>query len=317
MLLRATTVRTLLLGLGILVAWGGLAPSASAQMVTQGSPFNSAGHSFYENFGVGWGLSRGPSRNFGGFQLNVLNGGAAPQFGGFQPGGGLQTGMGFGLGNGTNGFFNFTAGQGSTRTLVNQTPVITTMNGMRGFVFDGAQSPFVISVIPVVGDGAFEPLGAANSLRGRYLRGEFHFGPEGEVVIGPPPPQGYSPRAAEGDIGPIPEAPAMPPPRPAHEAAPDAADDLVIRRPAATPGPVAETLDPFVADRPVALEDLTAMREQVEKQALAQAQSLFDQGQAAEARGRMGAARMYYRMALKEASGELHSEIASRLAAIE
>lgn len=120
------------------------AGTAEAQQTNVGAPFNSVGHSFYENIGVNWG-ARGP-----GWFFNFGGGGAAPPFGGFDPNGGANFGFGFGNGN-VGGGFNFTAGQGANSTFVSQTPSVTIPNGGNGMFIDGTFRPFVTSVTPVVG----------------------------------------------------------------------------------------------------------------------------------------------------------------------
>jgi hypothetical protein len=120
-----------------------------AQQVNVSGPFNSVGHSFYENNGVNWGL-RGPNwfANFGGGAPGV-----APPFGGFDPNAGANGGVGFRAGN-VMGFLNFTAGQGANSTFVSQTPNVTVPNGGSGFFIDGSFRPFVTSVTPVVSDNS-------------------------------------------------------------------------------------------------------------------------------------------------------------------
>ncbi len=98
----------------------GTMPLAEAQQVTVGTPFNTAGSSYYEQFGVQWGL-----RGNGWFAR--FGGPVAPPFGGFDPNAGASFGFG-----GRNGFLNFSAGQGSSTTFGSQTP---------------------IGIVPVVGDG--------------------------------------------------------------------------------------------------------------------------------------------------------------------
>src|SRR6185295_8647615 len=51
-------------------------------------------------------------------------------------------------------FFLINASQGDRRSNVLQAPKVTLFNGQQAFVSDTSQTPFVISVIPVVGDFA-------------------------------------------------------------------------------------------------------------------------------------------------------------------
>ena len=77
---------------------------------------------------------------------------AVPQFGGFQPGSGLTTG--FAILSQIESFFFIEAAQGDRRSNVLQAPKVTLFNGQTASVNDISQSPFVISLIPVVGDFA-------------------------------------------------------------------------------------------------------------------------------------------------------------------
>jgi general secretion pathway protein D len=77
---------------------------------------------------------------------------AVPQFGGFQPGSGAT--VGFAILSDLEAFFVIEAAQGDRRSNVLQAPKVTLFNGQNAVVSDTSQSPFVISVIPVVGDFA-------------------------------------------------------------------------------------------------------------------------------------------------------------------
>ncbi len=77
---------------------------------------------------------------------------ATPQFGGFDPGSAAS--IGFAILSDIEAFFFIEAAQGDKRSNVLQAPKVTLFNGQQAFVSDTSQSPFVISVIPVVGDFA-------------------------------------------------------------------------------------------------------------------------------------------------------------------
>ncbi|MFZ5832237.1 MAG: type II secretion system protein GspD, partial [Planctomycetota bacterium] len=77
---------------------------------------------------------------------------AQPQFGGFDPAAGAS--IGFAILSDIEAFFFINAAQGDRRSNVLQAPKVTLFNGQQAFVSDTSQSPFVISVIPVVGDFA-------------------------------------------------------------------------------------------------------------------------------------------------------------------
>ena len=75
-----------------------------------------------------------------------------PQFGGFDATAGAQ--LGFAILSDVEAYFFINAAQGDKRSNVLQAPKVTLFNGQQAFVSDKAYSPFVISVIPVVGDFA-------------------------------------------------------------------------------------------------------------------------------------------------------------------
>lgn len=77
---------------------------------------------------------------------------AVPQFGGFDATAGAS--LGFAILSDIEAFFFINAAQGDRRSNVLQAPKVTLFNGQQAMVSDTSQSPFVISVIPVVGDFA-------------------------------------------------------------------------------------------------------------------------------------------------------------------
>lgn len=79
-------------------------------------------------------------------------GSAIPQFGGFDAS--TAADFGFAILSDIEVFFLLQAAQGDDRTNVLQAPKVTLFNGQTGFVSDTSQRPFVMSVIPVVGDFA-------------------------------------------------------------------------------------------------------------------------------------------------------------------
>ncbi len=77
---------------------------------------------------------------------------ATPQFGGFDATAGAS--LGFAILSDVEAFFFINAAQGDKRSNVLQAPKVTLFNGQQAFVSDTSQTPFVISVVPVVGDFA-------------------------------------------------------------------------------------------------------------------------------------------------------------------
>ena len=89
------------------------------------------------------------------FNVNLQQGSfsaAVPQFGGFSAGTGGT--LGFAILSDIEAYFFIEASQGDRRSNILQAPKVTLFNGQQAFVSDTSQSPFVISVIPVVGDFA-------------------------------------------------------------------------------------------------------------------------------------------------------------------
>jgi general secretion pathway protein D len=77
---------------------------------------------------------------------------ATPQFGGWAAGTGAS--MGFAILSDIEAYFFINAAQADKRSNVLQAPKVTLFNGQQAFISDTSQTPFVISVIPVVGDFA-------------------------------------------------------------------------------------------------------------------------------------------------------------------
>jgi len=77
---------------------------------------------------------------------------AVPAFGGFDATSAAT--FGFAILSDIQAFFLVQAAQGDTRTNVLQAPKVTLYNGQQATVSDTTQEPFVVSVIPVVGDFA-------------------------------------------------------------------------------------------------------------------------------------------------------------------
>lgn len=108
-----------------------------------------------KNQGVTVGLSPGPTGGVlyssdldvpfqqGSFGLST------PQFGGYQAGAGAT--LGFAILSNIEAYLLIEASQGDRRSNVLQAPKVTLFNGQAAFVADTTATPFVVSVIPVVG----------------------------------------------------------------------------------------------------------------------------------------------------------------------
>ena len=77
---------------------------------------------------------------------------ATPQFGGFDANSAAN--LGFAILSNIEAFFLIQAAQGDNRTNVLNAPKVTLFNGQQAFVTDATQRPFVVGVIPVVGEFA-------------------------------------------------------------------------------------------------------------------------------------------------------------------
>ncbi|MEC9094074.1 MAG: hypothetical protein VX438_15300 [Planctomycetota bacterium] len=153
----------------------GLTPNADAQMVRTGLPFSTINDSFYERIGIDFGFSlKGSQRRplgdnargvfglgLGGnlrpditFSQGSINS-ALPIFGGYDPG--TDATFGYRIQNSRGGYhLGLRLGKGSTRSITNTTPVIMTRNGVPGSLFNGTLQPFVMGIVPVVGNGSYE-----------------------------------------------------------------------------------------------------------------------------------------------------------------
>lgn len=138
------------------------------QQVRIGTRFTTLNDSFYERIGVGFGFDIAGADPAGGRgvigldplgqptsqgQIEFRQGGAGsatPPFGGHDPASDGTVGFAAAGDEGAL-FFNFFGGQGSTRSLVTQEPIIVIPSGGNGTFSDTSQTPFVTGVIPVVG----------------------------------------------------------------------------------------------------------------------------------------------------------------------
>jgi hypothetical protein len=277
----------------------------SAQQMTIGSPFHTIGDNFFERMGVGFGGSyRGMSFSVGSFPL------AVPQFGDPKTGAGLQTAFAI---VGPKGQLNFAfdLSQGDTRTSVTQTPVLTIMNGQTGYVSDTSQTPFVISVVPVV--GAFPPISSFSPWPTPQQLADAAGMP---LADGNPRVQAMrdavAAARADGQPGAMPQGAggkpaglAAKPRRAAPEpAAPE--DEGPAGHLAAAQESTAGRPAPSVAEA----RRMHAQEEGAEQEEF---KALFERGLAAEEAGKPGVAKVYYQQVVRRASGELKDRAMARL----
>ena len=164
---------------------------AQAQYSQIETPFNSIGHSFYENIGVSWGLQgNGWFARFGGA-------GATPPFGGFDPASGGQIGGAF-RGGGVSGFLNFTAGQGSDTFIGGRSASVVVPNGGMGFISDTIQRPFVLGIVPVVGA---EPVSPVKQALSRLKEGDTGRGEPSKRTAANPQSSNRNPQTSAADRG--------------------------------------------------------------------------------------------------------------------
>jgi hypothetical protein len=239
------------------------------QMVTAEFPLVGVRDGFSERIGTNWAL-RGPGA-FSWFNNN--SGTGIPAFGGFSPNAGLSGGFGINSGGfGANLGFNFA--QGSSRSFVSNTPIVTGFAGQPMFFQNAVQRPFVTNLIPVVGNGGvmLPPLARTNPLRNRLATGELRR-ENGRI-------------AAAGDVNP-------------------AQKDAQIAR-AADPRPLVDAAPPTRAER-----DARQSAEEAENRLAIR--NYLKKGQEAEAKGKTAVAKQYYQMAARRAEGELKQEALASL----
>ena len=260
----------------------GIALAQHGHQVTVATPFHQTGNSFFEQIGVGFNFHAG---NFF-FQQNVP-GAALPPFGGAVPGAGLQTGFNVHAPGGIDAQFHLVAAQGAGTNMVSTTPSVTLPNGMPGGVFDASMTPFVMGVVPVVGDQA----GGGNSpLRERLER------------LKEAGPAAYGPREKK---------PATAEPRPAEAPQPDAQPSS-----GGGAGPGTDSAGSSSAGRPPAasVSQLRQAHAAVEAAEQQEVQRLVEKGRQAEAAGKPAQACILYRQAAHRAASPLKEQLLSRAA---
>jgi hypothetical protein len=285
------------------------------------SPFNTANNSFFERQGVGFNFGLRTGGNLVGIGRDgqptpngdiIFNQGgsgtALPPFGGFDNNAGGQAGFAINNGAGTFGF-NFDFAQGNSRSLVNQTPTIVIPNGGTGFVSDSTVRPFVISLIPVVGQGG--AIGNPYMIAHPYDNVPFsgapqqYFAPSGpshvQRFLGDAQAmQSLRNSTARSELDRAVEA--LPPPR---------APDPIVRDLAIAAGGKSQA---STASRPAAsVAEIQAQHAAKNAAGQQEAARHLAEGRRAESEGKTGVARIYYQRGLKRATGELRKQLQTRL----
>ena len=248
---------------------------AQGTNITYSVPFQTNRESYAENFNSSWSL-RGP-----GFNMSFNNANAGqPPFGNYNPNVGLTSGWQTRSGPYT-GNFNFNLGQSIQRSSISQTPVITSMPGVPSSITIGTQRPFVTSVVPTVNQGFRGPVvqSPIQMIQERLRNGEL---PAGGLSLRTP----QHPRMPDVDI-----------------------DAQRVHRPTAEERLSHHRIDPLPptrAERNAILNGERSARNNA-------ADAYLKKGLTAEAQGKPGVAKVYYRLGLKQAEGELKKQLQSRL----
>ncbi len=151
---KLTSLRALVVSLVALATVAWVQPAAGQIPIVISTPIQSYHDEYSEFFGIGFsGSNMGPNGGF--FFNNGLGGPPVAPFG--PPFAGAQLGAAGRIGN-LRYRWNLFAGQGSRRTYVQQTPMLTVTNGYPGYIFSGRLTPFVTSIFPVVNDYHVSPL---------------------------------------------------------------------------------------------------------------------------------------------------------------
>jgi len=289
---------------------------AAAQMVNISTPFVTTNDSFFERNGVNFGfdipgggnlVGLGPDGNptpNGAIQFRQGGfGSAIPAFGGNDPAANANFGFA-NTGGPINTFFNFAAGQGSSRSIVSQTPSVTIMNGQQGTIIDATQTTFVTGLIPVVG-GGFMPVGMPAGVPGysapaarptsllRQRLNEYQQQLQNGGVAAP----GNNGLPAGGQLA-----------NPARQAARQIASpqERAAQRISSAPASTANHGDLSVAE----IKRNRSLNQAAKAHAAQQqVDALVARAEGAQAAGKYGAAKIYYRQALQRASGQQQRDI--------
>ena len=287
--------------------------SAEAQFfgpqTTITTPTHNISDSFYERNGIDFDF------DIGGFKFRQGSFDAAiPSVGGYT---GDRAGATWGLAarKGKNrARMRFAFGQGSNRTHSMQAPVVTVANGRQGFVTNTTQIPFVTNVIPFVNDWRgggmnFVPPNFA-SMPGYGAAPITSVTPYyGNATAGLEDRMRAAALAASRDDR-RPRRSKSRDSKPRGETSDEPNVDQHTQRLYEARGSSAGQPAPSIAS-------IRASQADADEAEQAEALSQYRRGQDAEARGKPGVAKIYYRKALRSASGSLREEIEARQRALE
>jgi len=277
-----------------------------AQQVTVGNRFHTLSDSFFENNSINWnGHYRGITFSFGGPGLST------PQFGSPQTGAGLSTNFAFvGKDGQINFYTNFS--QGYHQSFTTQAPSVTLSNGQTGYVSDTSQTPFVVSVVPVV--GAF-PVGP------QQLRQVSGIDPDAVDPRVQAMLQAHADAQAQSAAQADAQAQAGGPVQPlAQQQRPNAMAPQRDSKPVNVPDPgeaAGQRLDAAqesTAGRPaLSVAEAKRLHQQEEAKANGEMAALMERARALEEDGQPNVAKIYYQRIAKHATGELQQQARTRL----
>ena len=291
------------------------------QQVVISQPFQNIGDNFFERVGVDFDFSLTGSNNIIGldaignptdngnidFNQGTVSG-ADPPFGGFDAAAGAQTGYAI-LKNGNSASFNFFLGQGTNRTFSTVAPVVTVMDGQTGLVSNTSQSPFVTSVIPVVG--------GFHGIERSWPTAPAYTSPIRQAIAAYKQEQQKQRRRgvpASAATEPKTRAPARKSVRELLGSNQIGREDKVALKLAASRGSSAGHGDLSVAE----IRRLRSARDSVVDQAKQkEVLALVERARGAEEAYKNGLAKIYYRQAIKRANGDLKKELEAKLQALE
>jgi hypothetical protein len=319
-----------IIAVGLIAACTAVAVPSYGQQVTVGTPFRTNQDHFFENSNISWAGNLGAIPATGGAVVPYLNfsyGGGAlatPPFGSPQMGAGLSANFAI-LGKNGQVFFGTNFGQGYTQSSTSQVPSVTVMNGQTGYVSDTSLTPFVISVVPVVGAFPVGPqqLQAASGIDPNAPD------PRIQALLqahADAQQQAAAQAAAEAKLGGVipplpkqfrPDRPAQPDLKAPNKAAADkAAPQKVSAQPAQVPDAAdrLSSAQESSAGRPaVSVTEAKRLHEQELARGNGEMAALMERARALEEDGKPNVAKIYYQRVAKHATGELQQQARQRL----